>query len=98
MAGQTFEVGGSDDASALRVAAGAREFRLDIQRAVIVGNLLAGLDIADRDLKIEAGRERRRMAGMVDEAGVVPAQDPFAAAVLVGVDIELALQPCGELG
>jgi hypothetical protein len=35
---------------------------------------------------------------MVDEAGVVPAENPFATAILVGVDIKLALQWRRQLG
>jgi hypothetical protein len=49
MVGEAIEVGGADPATALWVAAGAFEFRFDIQGAVIVGNLVPGLDIADSD-------------------------------------------------
>jgi hypothetical protein len=53
MVRKAFEVGGLDRAATLRMAAGTLEFRLDIQGAVVIGNLLSGLDIADRDFEIE---------------------------------------------
>src|SRR5262249_19559657 len=75
---------GGDHATARRRAARAGEsfvFR-EKEAAVIAGQLVAGLDIANGDLEPERSADAVGHAGVIHEAGVVPGQDPSAKAVV----------------
>ena len=62
-----------DDAAALRCATRAGKGLGEVEGAVVVGQLVAGQDVADGDLEVVADAEAVGEAGVVEEAGVVPA-------------------------
>lgn len=76
---------GKKDAATLGDTARAGEGLGGVEGAVVVGQLFAGLDVADGDLEVVADGEAVGGAGVVEEAGVVPAEDVVSAAVDAGV-------------
>jgi hypothetical protein len=70
---------GEQDATTLDGSARAGEGLGEVEGAVVVGQLFAGLDVADRDLEVVADGEAVGGAGVVEEAGVILAEDMVAA-------------------
>lgn len=75
MRGKVFQIIRADLLPAFWMAAEAAEVLAQIQRAVIVGQLFAHLDVTGGDLEIVTGGHAVRGTGVVEEPGVVPAQD-----------------------
>src|SRR5690606_1844568 len=69
------QITGSDRCAAAERAALAIEGPIEVAFAVVAGQRLAGLDVADCDLRLEPERARVGVAVMVDVAPGVPAQD-----------------------
>lgn len=61
-----------------------------VEGAVVVGELLAGGDVADGELEVVADGEAVGGAGVVEEAPVVPAEDVAPLSIHVGIDFQLA--------
>lgn len=78
--------------------AGAGEGFGGVERAVVVGQLLAGPDVADREFEVVADGETVRRAGVVEETRMIPAENVTAGGVDVGVGVEHAARVGGERG
>jgi len=89
---------GEQDAATLGGSARAGEGLGEVESAVVVGQLFAGLDVADGDLEVVADGEAVGGAGVVIEAGVVPAEDVVAVPVDVRVPVEELARVSGKLG
>ena len=66
------------------------------ERGVVVGQLLTRTDVAESDLEAELAAATGRLAGVVHEAGQVPAEHVVAAAVVVSPAIDQRLVARGQ--
>ena len=62
-------------------AAGANEGFARVEGAIVVGEFLAGLDIAHGDFEFIAGSQTIRLAGVVHKTGEIPAEDKPALGI-----------------
>ena len=85
-------------ATAIAGGAQAREGFAGIESAIVVGEFFAGGDIADGEFEVVADAEAVGGAGVVEEPGVVPAQDVVTAGVDVGVFFQLRAGIRGHRG
>ena len=96
--GEADHVVGEDLAAAGGGGAGAGKGFGGVERAVVVGEFLAGLDIADGEFEVVTDGEAVGGAGVVEEARVVPAENVAACAVDVGIGVEQLAGVGGEGG
>jgi hypothetical protein len=92
------KVVGLNGAAAIGGVAEAGEGGERVKRAVVVGKLLAGGDVADGDFEVVAEAQAVGAAGVVKEASVIPAENVAAAGVDVGVFVEGGLGVGREAG
>jgi len=81
------EVVGIDHFAVSAFVAGVERFD-DVERAVVVGELFAGADVAHGQLKAVGGGDAVGLEAVVHEARVVPAEDIIAVPVAVGIFIK----------
>ena len=65
------------------MSAGADETFVQVERPVVVGELISGLEVANRDFEVIAGAQAAGLAAVVHEPCVVPAEDGVTPAVQV---------------
>lgn len=95
---ETSEVVGLHGLAAIDGAAEAGEGDERIERAVIVREFLAGGDVADGEFEVVTEAQAIGVAGVVEVAAVIPAEDVTATGVDVGVFVEGGLRVGRESG
>src|SRR4051812_39309193 len=90
--GKSLEVSWPDGPAAGFRSTGTKEVGVQVEQAVIIGDLLSFRNIPYGNLEIIAGRERGRIAGVIDESAVIPAQNALAFAVEVRILFDRTLQ------